>query len=160
MSQLFTWDGQSTRVSASESVLPMNTQGWSPLEWTGWISLQSKGCSGVFSNTAVQKHQFFGAISMKLGWGRIPVIVAFSLGLCYSCSRSSRGNECQQTQELDLRDQSRPPCPLPRPGNILSAHHSHCGSHFQGYNLERASCGWEHLDCICDWSQLNLCVNF
>ena len=62
---------------------------------------------------------------MKLGWGRIPVIVAFSLGLCYSCSRSSRGNECQQTQELDLRDQSRPPCPLPRPGNILSAHHSH-----------------------------------
>ena len=60
MSQLFTWGGQSTRVSALASVLPMNTQDWSPLEWTGWISLQSKGLSRVFSNTAVQKHQFFG----------------------------------------------------------------------------------------------------
>ena len=53
--------GQSTGVSASTSVLPMNTQGWSPLGWTGWISLQSKGLSRVFSNTTVQKHQFFGA---------------------------------------------------------------------------------------------------
>ena len=61
MSQLFTWDGQSTGVSALASVLPMNTQYWSPLEWTGWISLQSKGFSRVFSNTTVQKHQFFGA---------------------------------------------------------------------------------------------------
>ena len=61
MSQLFTWCGQSTRVSALASFLPMNTQGWSPLEWTGWISLQSKGFSKVFSNTTVQKHQFFGA---------------------------------------------------------------------------------------------------
>ena len=51
MSQLFTWGGQSTRVSASASVLPMNTQDWSPLGWTGWISLQSKGLSRVFSNT-------------------------------------------------------------------------------------------------------------
>ena len=59
MSQLFAWGGQSTRVSASASVLPMNTQDWSPLEWTGWISLQSKGLSRVFSNTTVQKHQFF-----------------------------------------------------------------------------------------------------
>ena len=59
MSQLFTWGGQSTRVSASASVLPMNTQDWSPLEWTGWISLQSKGLSRVFSNTTVQKHNFF-----------------------------------------------------------------------------------------------------
>ena len=48
-------------VSASVSVLPMNTQGWSPLEWTGWISLQSKGLSRVFSNTTLQKHQFFSA---------------------------------------------------------------------------------------------------
>ena len=48
-------------VSASTSVLPMKSQGWSPLEWTGWISLQSKGLSRVFSNTTVQKHQFFGA---------------------------------------------------------------------------------------------------
>ena len=61
MSQLFTWGSQSIRVSASTSVLPMNTQDWSPLEWTGWTSLHSKGLSRVFSNTTVQKHQFFGA---------------------------------------------------------------------------------------------------
>ena len=61
MSQLFAWGGQSIGVSASASVLPMNTQDWSPLEWTGWISLQSKGLSRVFSNTTVQKHQFFSA---------------------------------------------------------------------------------------------------
>ena len=60
MSQLFTWGGQSTGVSALASVPPKNTQDWSPLEWTGWISLQSKGLSRVFSNTTVQKHQFFG----------------------------------------------------------------------------------------------------
>ena len=59
MSQLFIWGGQSTGVSASTSVLPMNTRDWSPLGWTGWISLQSKGLSRVFSNTTVQKHQFF-----------------------------------------------------------------------------------------------------
>ena len=58
-SQLFAWGGQSIRVSASGSVLPMNTQDWSPLGWTGWISLQSKGLSRVFSNTTVKKHQFF-----------------------------------------------------------------------------------------------------
>jgi len=61
MSQLFKWGGQSTGVSASTSVLPMNTQDWFPLGWTGWTSLQSKGLSGVFSNTTVQKHQFFRA---------------------------------------------------------------------------------------------------
>ena len=61
VSQLFTWGGQSTGVSASASFLPINTQNWSPLEWTGWISLQSKGLSRVFSNTTVQRHQFFGA---------------------------------------------------------------------------------------------------
>ena len=60
MSQLFASGGQSTGVSASTSVLPMNIQNWSPLGWTGWISLQSKGLSRVFSNTTVQKHQFFG----------------------------------------------------------------------------------------------------
>ena len=59
MSQLLTSDGQSIGVSASTSVLPMNNQDWSPLGWTGWISLQSKGLSGVFSNTTVQKHQLF-----------------------------------------------------------------------------------------------------
>ena len=60
MNQLFTSGGWSVGVSASTSVLPMNTQDWSPLGWTGWISLQSKGLSRVFSNTTVQKHQFFG----------------------------------------------------------------------------------------------------
>ena len=59
MSQLFTWGSQSIGVSASASVLPMDTQDWFPLGWTGWISLQSKGLSRVFSNTTVQKHQFF-----------------------------------------------------------------------------------------------------
>ena len=57
--QLSASGGQSTGVSASTSVLPMNTQDWSPLGWTGWTSLQSKGLSRVFSNTTVQKHQFF-----------------------------------------------------------------------------------------------------
>jgi len=61
MSQLFASDSQSIGISASTSVLPMNTQDWYPLGWTGWISLQSKGLSRVFSNTTVQKHQFFGA---------------------------------------------------------------------------------------------------
>ena len=61
MGQYFTSGGQSIGVSASASVLPMNTQDWSPLGWTGWISLQSKGLSSVFSNTTVQKHQFSGA---------------------------------------------------------------------------------------------------
>ena len=60
-SQFFTSGGQSIGVSALASVLPKNTQDQSPLEWTGWISLQSKGLSEVFSNTTVQKHQFFGA---------------------------------------------------------------------------------------------------
>ena len=60
MSQLFAWGGQSTGVSALALFLPKNTWNWSPSEWTGWISLQSKGLSRVFSNTTVQKHQFFG----------------------------------------------------------------------------------------------------
>ena len=61
MSQLFAWGGQSTGVSALASFLPKKSQGWFPSEWTGWISLQSKGLSRVFSNTTVQKHQFSGA---------------------------------------------------------------------------------------------------
>ena len=60
VSQLFQSGGQSTGVSTLASFLPKNTQDWSPLEWTGWISLHSKGLSRVFSNTTVQKHQFFG----------------------------------------------------------------------------------------------------
>ena len=61
MTQFFVWGDQSTGVSASASVLPMNTQDWSLLRWTSCISLQSKGLSRVFSNTTLQKHQFFGA---------------------------------------------------------------------------------------------------
>ena len=59
-SQLVAWGGQSIGVSALASFLPKNNQYWSPSEWTNWISLQSKGLSRVFSNTTVQKHQFFG----------------------------------------------------------------------------------------------------
>ena len=66
MSQLFASWGQSTGVSASASVLPMNTQDWFPLGWTGWISLQSKGLSRVFSHTTVQKHHFFLAFELSL----------------------------------------------------------------------------------------------
>ena len=61
INNFFSSGGQSTGVSASKSVPPMNTQDWSPSEWTGWISLESKGLSRVFSNTTVQKHQFFSA---------------------------------------------------------------------------------------------------
>ena len=61
ISQFFTSGGQSIKVSASASVIPMNIQDWFPLGWTGWISLQSKGLQRVFSNTTVQKHQLFSA---------------------------------------------------------------------------------------------------
>ena len=61
MNQLFAWGGQSIGVSALASVLPMNNQDWSPLGWTGWTSLQSRGLSRVFSSTTVQRHQFFGS---------------------------------------------------------------------------------------------------
>ena len=66
MSQLFTWGGQSIGASALASVLPINIQDWFPLGLTGLISLQSKGLSRVFSNTTVQKHQFFGALCPSL----------------------------------------------------------------------------------------------
>ena len=66
MSQLFTRGGQSIGVSASASFLPMNILDWSPLGWAGWISVQSKGLSRIFSNTTVQKHQFFSTqVSLK-----------------------------------------------------------------------------------------------
>ena len=61
MSQFYASGGQSIGVSASASVFPVNIQDWFPLGWTGWISLQSKGLSSIFSNTTVEKHQFFGA---------------------------------------------------------------------------------------------------
>ena len=68
MSQLFAWGGQSTGVSATASFFPKKSQGWSPSEWTGWISLLSKGLSRVFSNTTVQKHQFFGTVYKRGNW--------------------------------------------------------------------------------------------
>ena len=71
-SQLFASGGQSIEVSASTSVLPMNTQDWSSLGWTGWISLQSKGLSRVFSNTTVQKHQFFATQLSSQSSSHIP----------------------------------------------------------------------------------------
>ena len=75
MSQLFTSGGQSTGVWASTSVLPVNMQDWSPLGWTGWISLQSKGLSRVFSNIIVQKHQFFSSqLSLLLALNNIPLL--------------------------------------------------------------------------------------
>ena len=76
MSQLFTWGGQSIGVSALASVLPMNTQDWSPLGWTGWISLLSKGLSRVFSNTTGQKHHFFGthlSLGPTINTSRLPL---------------------------------------------------------------------------------------
>ena len=83
MSQLFAWGGQSTGVSALASFLPKNTHGWSPSEWTGWISLQPKGLSRVFSNTTVQKHQFFGAQlssqSNSRNWSVIASFLIFAL---------------------------------------------------------------------------------
>ena len=79
MSQLFAWGGQRTGVSALASFLPEKSQGWSPLEWTGWISLQSKGLSRVLSNTTVQKHQFFITEKKKCSW------ISPSLYLCWSC---------------------------------------------------------------------------
>ena len=60
MSQLFSWGGQSFGVAASASILPMNTQDWSPLGWTGWYTTKAKGRSRVFSNTTIEKHQLFG----------------------------------------------------------------------------------------------------
>ena len=85
MSQLFAWGGQSIGVSTSASVLPTNTQDWSPSEWTGWISLQSKGLSRVFSNTTVQKHRFFGAqLSSCLANSKVKVKVTQAcLTLCH-----------------------------------------------------------------------------
>ena len=81
MSQLFASDGQSIGVSTSTSVLPMNTQDWSPLGWTGWISLQSKGLSGVFSNTTVQKHQFFSTQLSSWSNSHICLFTGKTIGL-------------------------------------------------------------------------------
>ena len=79
MSQLFTSGDLTIEVSASTSVLPMNIQDWFTLKWTGWISLQSKGLSRVFSNTKVQKHQFFGAQLSSQSNSHIQIILQLKL---------------------------------------------------------------------------------
>ena len=82
MSQLFAWGGQSTTVSA---FLPKKSQGWSPSEWTGWISLQSKGLSRVFSNSTVQKHQFFGAQPSSQSNSHSSLVLNLPIDLFYLC---------------------------------------------------------------------------
>ena len=83
MSQFFPSGGQSIGVSALASVLPKNTQDWSPSKWTGWISLQSKGLSRVFSNTTVQKHQFFFEATGDIGlWAECQKILRWSQWIC------------------------------------------------------------------------------
>ena len=81
VSQLFTWGDQTIGVSASASLLPMNTQDWSPLGWTGWISLQSKGLSRVFSNTTVQKHQSFCTQLSSQSNSHLPLCLYFYLAV-------------------------------------------------------------------------------
>ena len=97
VSQLFASGGQSIGVSASISVLPINTQDWSPLGWTGWTSLQSKGLSRVFSNTTVQKHQFFTSVGHSIGASASATVLPmniqdwFPLGLTGLISSLSKG---------------------------------------------------------------------
>ena len=102
MSQLFASGGQSIGVSASTSVLPVNTQDWFPLGWTGWISLQSKGLSRVFSNITVKKHQLFG-VQLSLGrrkWQPTPVFLPGE-----SCGqRSLVGCHLWGRTELDMTE--------------------------------------------------------
>ena len=101
MSQLFTWGGQSTGVSVLVSFLPKNTQGWSPSEWTGWISLLSKGLSRVFSNTTVQKHQF------------CCTSLLVSLNFQFSSVQSLSHVQLFATPWIAAH---QPPCPPPTPG--------------------------------------------
>ena len=101
MSQLFTWGGQSIGVSALASVFPMNTQDWSHLEWTGWIFLQSKGLSRVFSNTTVQKHQFLSTQLSSCPWSQWwhPAISS-SVIPCPSCPQSLPASESFPMSQL------------------------------------------------------------
>ena len=91
MSQLFAWSGQSTGVSALASFLPKKSPGWSPSEWTGWISLQSKKLSRVFSNTTVQKRQFFGAqlSSVQLSHSYMTTGKTIALTICWQSNVSA-----------------------------------------------------------------------
>ena len=89
MSQLSASGGQNIGISASASVLPMNTQDWSPLGWTGWVSLQSKGLSRVFSSTTVQKHQFLCTqLSLYMFWKSL--IFKFILTFCFLRTQRNR----------------------------------------------------------------------
>ena len=105
MSQLHASGGQSIGVSASTSVLPVNTQYWSPLGWTGWISLKPKGLSRVFSNTTVQKHQFFSAQLSSQSNSHLHT----------SIQLSSVAQSCLTLWPHGLQH-NRPPCPSPTPG--------------------------------------------
>ena len=98
MSQLFAWGGQSTGISALASFLPKKSQGWSPSEWTAWISLQSKGLSRVFFNTTLQKHQFFGAQGMSYQTLQLQIYAWLSHIVGYinilTCCRQCPGYKC------------------------------------------------------------------
>ena len=113
MSQLFAWGGQSTGVSALASFLAKNSQGWSPSEWTGWISLQSKGLSRVFSNTTVQKHQFFGA-----------QLVTIYLNSLYDASTTVQFSHSVVSDSLQPHGLQNIwlPCPLQTPGACSNSH--------------------------------------
>ena len=115
MSQLFTSGGQSIGVSASTSVLPMNTQDWFPLGWTGWISLQSKGLSRVFSNTTVQKHQIRNIICLQ-----ITPKVSISNTLGYTPSNSSGNSHLGCTSTKGSETVSRNRSKNSRPGKTPS----------------------------------------
>ena len=109
MSQFFTSGGQSIGASASASVLPMNIQGWFPLGWTGWIFLQSKGFSRVFSNTTIQKHQFFGA--------QLSSLVAKKHMKSCSIVSDSLGRHRLQHTRLPCLTSSPRACPASRPSS-------------------------------------------
>jgi len=111
MTQLFAWSGQSTGVSALASFLPKNTQDWSPSEWTGWISLQSKGLSRVFSNTRVQKHQLFRVIGDSFfSPGLTGCPYSYQRGsICWPCTTRDRKQSCQKQKPLGtFREKEKP----------------------------------------------------
>ena len=134
MSQLFISGGQSTGVSASASVLPMNTQDLFPLGWTGWISLQSKGLSRVFSNTTVQKHQFFGA-QLSLWW-------AISLRMRRRQLGKSWRQSWTMTGRLDNTGWMHGTQPKTSRQNIFQEVGNPCGK----FKEEKADqCGWSQV---------------
>ena len=114
MIQLFASGGQSIGVSASASVLPMNTPDWSPLEWTGWISLQSKELSKIFSNATDQKHKFFGSqLSLEKEMATHSIILAWRI----TGKEEHRGLPSMGLHRVwhHLSQHTRPTCPSPTP---------------------------------------------